>query len=1460
MPTSGSVIGVPGDSFDQFNFTDLPFANLDAAHLAQFDTVVLVQVDSQTLTIDQQTALANFVASGCKLIIHDAEGTNGNAYDWLPGGDFSKSVKCAFCGGDQIGQGGTVAIENNSLISANPADPSFINPDELARETDAVGDANQLAAGPPWFFDAYVQNGMNFGPVHAYAQVSGGLMIYNGYDTDFIGTPQSSGVDWLGKMWYQELAQGWNPDNLPRENPQSVNTFAPPQQGAGGSPSTTPQPPCANVPVNCFDGEFWHTFKDLSVSGRGLPLDFTRTYSTLLASDGTKGPLGPGWTDSYNMSLTTDAAGDATVTEESGSSVTFTPASGGGYTAPSFVTASLVKNADGTFTFSRKNQTHYIFSTSGQLIRETDRNGYATTLSYAGGQLSAVTDPAGRRLTFSYNPDGKLIKVEDPIGRSVSFSYDVPGNLQTATDVGGGQTQFTYDSQHRMVTMTDPNGGVLRNTYDSVGRVAQQADPLGRTTKFDYQPGVQTTITDPTGNVTVEKFRNNLLVSRTVGAGTPDQATWSYEYDPATLGVTQQTDPNGHVTTHTYDARGNLLTTVDPLGRKTAYTYDDLNDITSVTDPLGVTTTKTYDSHGNLLTTSTPLTGTSQVATETYTYGDPAHPGDITSSTDAGGQVATFTYNQFGDMARSTDPAGDTTTFSYDGIGRQIAKVTPRGNVPGAKPAQFRTATTYNAFGQPLTVTDPLGRTTTYTYDANGNKTSMTDGNNNTTRYRYDADNELVTTIRPVGSRQHTAYDAAGNPVAQTDGLGHTTSYRYDALNRKISETDALGRTTTYRYDPAGNLISMTDPMGRTTAYGYDAANERTSITYSDGTTPNVTFSYDADGQRIAMTDGTGRTSYTYDSLHRMTSSTNGAGAVVQYTYPLRDLLTGITYPGGTNTVTRGFDAAGRLTSVTDWLGHTTRFSYDADGNLVKMAYPNGTATHITYNHADEIIRISAVRGDDEFLDLRYGRDRAGQVTAEDSGRFTYDPANRLTSASDISYTYDAADRLSSLATEPDDTQANTYDAADELVQQALGHDGSARDSSPPRVTYGYDANGNRTSAAATVAGRPPLPTSRYLYDQANRLVAFTGAHGRTTTYTYDGDGLRQNKATGSVTHAFVWNVAQGLPFLIQDGATSYVAGPGGQPLEQISPAGRVLFFHKDQLGSTRALTDVHGRVVATYSYDGYGNRVDSFGDSVASTARADERIFNPFQYAGEYRDPESGLYYLRARYYDPRTAQFISVDPLRGQTRQRYSYVVDNPVNHSDATGLITAGYCGSGSFSLGVFSGFGQGCVQTATKDPVVSWNTLYLANCLTGGLLPTTVLSCVQYAKSVTQIGATWTGGGGVQLLTGGSAPSGALLGQLQFSNGTSIGNLSKWFCYVSGGGGYRGVAAGVSVFSGACPPPTDLRAGFQNPFSPGVTNGFDIGLGIGTPEPSLTAGSSYTWCLQHNITGSPLAIIP
>lgn len=630
-------------------------------------------------------------------------------------------------------------------------------------------------------------------------------------------------------------------------------------------------------PVNAAIGAFWHTFGDFAIPGRGLPLSLTHTYDSRNAWVG--GPLGFGWTHTYAMSLTSDAGGNITVHEERGSSVPFA-LSGSTYQAPSWVLASLVKNGDGTFTFTRfHHRDQYVFSapaqsTPGELLREVDRNGYATALSYTNGQLATVTDPAGRALTFTYNAAGRIVTVTDNANRQESFGYDGAGNLTSVTDIGHETTAFTYDGNHLLLTMNDPRGTVVSNTYDGQFRVTRQVENptgLNRITSFAYALNPDgthnTTVTDPVGNVEVDTFQTNELISRTEGSGTPQAATWTYAYDQATLGVSSTTDPKNHVWSATYDSNGNPLTRTDPLNHTWTYTYDGLNDVKTAQDPNGATTTFSYDANGNLLTVSRPLIGTSQTATETLTYGDARHPGDITRVTDPDGYSSTFAYDSYGDLTSQTDPVGNITTDGYDTVGRVTSVISPNGNVSGGNPSAYTSTMTYNAYGEPLTITDPLGHTTTYTYDANANLASVQDPLANLTTYNYDRANELTSATRPDSSTKTTTYDGNGNVLSRTDGLNRTTNYAYDALNRVTAITDPLRRRATDSYDAAGNLLTMVDPQNRTTTFGYDNANRLTGVTYSDGTTPNVTYGYDADSQRTAMTDGTGSSSYSYDSL-----------------------------------------------------------------------------------------------------------------------------------------------------------------------------------------------------------------------------------------------------------------------------------------------------------------------------------------------------------------------------------------------------------------------------------------------------------------------------------------------------------------------------------------------------------------------------------------------------------------
>jgi RHS repeat-associated protein len=153
---------------------------------------------------------------------------------------------------------------------------------------------------------------------------------------------------------------------------------------------------------------------------------------------------------------------------------------------------------------------------------------------------------------------------------------------------------------------------------------------------------------------------------------------------------------------------------------------------------------------------------------------------------------------------------------------------------------------------------------------------------------------------------------------------------------------------------------------------------------------------------------------------------------------------------------------------------------------------------------------------------------------------------------------------------------------------------------------------------------------------------------------------LRQSETTGSGTTQFTWGPEGSLPLLLSDGANSYIYGPDGTPIEQISSGGTPTYLLADQLGSTRALTNSSGSVTATFSYDPWGNLTGSTGSATT-----------PFMYAGTYLDSSTGLYYMQARYYDPATGEFLSVDPAVAQTDAPFNYAGDDPVNGVDPSGL---------------------------------------------------------------------------------------------------------------------------------------------------------------------------------------------
>ncbi len=583
-----------------------------------------------------------------------------------------------------------------------------------------------------------------------------------------------------------------------------------------------------------------------------------------------------------------------------------------------------------------------------------------------------------------------------------------------------------------------------------------------------------------------------------------------------------------------------------------------------------------------------------------------------------------------------------------------------------------------------LDTTGHLDPTTIFTasrsYDADGNLKSVTDANGHRTEYVYDAADQLTQVIRADESPLVNEYWPDGQLKAQNDTSGTRTAlYDHDSQGRLMSVTDAINRTTTFAYDAAGNLASKADPGGNCpptgpgtgcTRYSHDPAGQLTAVNYSDGTTPNVQYSYWPSGQRASMIDGTGTTIHNYDSLGRLTSTTDGAGATVTYGYDLRNQLTTLNYPG-LGAVTRGWDDAGRIDTITDWAGRVFDYTHDRNGNITAIAYPagSGNSDTFTYDHAGRMTSSQYKQGGTTLASLSYGRDPNGQLTSiSPSGlpggdhtygytaldQLCYDAPSGSGSCDSppvggVNYSYDPADNL--IATPTAATQR--FDGANQLCWTSVANSANSCATAPvDAAVFTHDNRGNRISKTP-----PSGPATTYSYDQANRLTATSGAV--TTNNTYSGDGLRTATTNDSGTNTFTWAHADPLPVALDDGTNAYVYGPDGLPLEHVNKnTGAATYHHHDQLGSTRLLTDNDGTVIGTATYDPYGNATDATG---AAT---------PLGYAGQYTD-STGLQYLRARHYDPATGQFLTRDPIVSFTREPYSYGHNNPTNYVDPTGL---------------------------------------------------------------------------------------------------------------------------------------------------------------------------------------------
>jgi RHS repeat-associated protein len=1019
-----------------------------------------------------------------------------------------------------------------------------------------------------------------------------------------------------------------------------------------GNPAAPNDPQCnaSDFPVNCASGNQTEEQTDLLLGGRGPGLHLTRSYNSQAATEAKEaGPWGYGWSGPYSSHLEFNKeSGAVTVVQENGATAVFNLQEGK-YVPGAWIQATLVKEGE-TYIFTLPTQEKLKFNSEGKLTEQKDRNGNALTFTYEAGKLTSAKDAAGRVLSFLYlGGSQQVTTVVDPMIHVVHYGYE-SGNLTSVT-LAGEETprwKFKYDASHQLTEMTDGRGGIVKTEYDEKHRVKKQTDPMERITKLEYgelEGRKTTTITEPNGSTTFEKFNNAgepLEVIRAKGGGVGLERKTTEEYNSA-YELLKATDALGHSTTYEYNTAGDLTLEKDAEGDETKWTYNGTHDVETETTPKGEKTTYKRDSHGNVETIERPAPGeTTQKATFKH-----AANGDLESATDPLGHETKFEYDTYGDLKAATDAMGDKTTWTYDKDGQELTEVSPRGNEEGAKAEEFETKTERDALERPVKVTDPLGHETKVAYDKDGNLESITDALGHTTKYTYDADNEKTKIELAIGTTTEAAYDSMGEVKSRTNGNGYTTKYEHDALEQLIETIDPLERKTKREYDAAGNIKKTEDALGRTISYTYDTADRPTKVDYSEASTTDITYKYDKDGNVVEVTDGTGTTTREYDQLDRLTEVKDGAKEVVKYKYDLGNELTELVYPNG-ETVKHAFDKAGRLEKITDWLGKETTFGYNRDSRVKATTFP-ATTTNIdeyAYNRADQLTEVSMKKKAEVLASMSYTRDKLGQVEKSTETGFPevpeytyeYDAGNRLLKSNGTLFEYDKANNVTKIS-----PATYTYDKADQIATAS-------------NATFEFNKLGQRVKETPSGGS-----ATTYSYDQAGNLIASKSPESE-NTFQYDGTGLRTKETKGASTYPMNWDLSSELPLMIRGGNDYFIYGPEGLPIEQIT-SGSATYLHHDQLGSVRVLTNSSGEVSGTYRYGPNGAFWKHTGTGTSLMG-----------FAGQYRmHTGNQLIYLRARTYDPVTGQFLSVDPIADATGESYSYAVDNPINLGDPSGLYS-------------------------------------------------------------------------------------------------------------------------------------------------------------------------------------------